>query len=130
MNFTIVANVSEFFEAVDPDQRDRRIKSLQSKLGKLSRLGNINDKGAAEKYRSTRSTRDRLRSIISKHRIPGGLRNGDYTKVTFKNTDRFKNRKTRSGTAAQMQGYMHNPGATMHVARKMSSGRTKWYKAP
>lgn len=130
MNFHVIPNITEFFEAVDPKQRDMRINRLKSAYHKVDRLGGMHNATTAQrdKYRASRGKLDKIAGIINKHKIPGGVRGKDIAKVTFKDTDKFRNRSTKQGTAGHMQGYMHNPGATMHVAKKLASGKTKWYK--
>lgn len=74
----------------------------------------------------------KLKNIIKKHRIPGKLRNQDMGKVTFSQRgDGFGKQRRREpvhSTLAWLKGYMHNPGASMHVARKRKDGSTKYYK--
>lgn len=117
-------------EAVDPEQRDKRIKRLKAAFYKTDKFGSRNNatKEQLSKYDAARDERDRLKDIINKYKIPGGVRYKDQAKVTFKKIGRFGNRKPKHGSAGWMRGYMHNPGAVMHVARKLASGKTKWYK--
>lgn len=119
-------------EAVDPESRDKRIGKLQRTYRKLDKYGVTPGEKASALYRGSKDKRAKLRKIISQHRIPGKIKGSDTAKVTFNPSAAYgsikKNRKTVQGTANWMTGYMHNPGATMHVARKKSSGKTKWYK--
>lgn len=119
-------------EAVDPESRDKRIGKLQRTYRKLDKYGNTPGEKASALYRGSKDKRAKLRKIISQHRIPGKIKGSDTAKVTFNPSAAYgsikKNRKTVQGTANWLTGYMHNPGATMHVARKKTSGKTKWYK--
>lgn len=117
MNFIVV---ERFSEAVSVEKRDARIRKLRQAA---RRIENPNGKVANPHYAK------KIRQVARKHRIPGGVRTSDSAKVTFSKSHRFGRRTTKHGTAAWMRGYMHNPGATMHVAKKRADGSTKWYKA-
>ena len=121
-------------EAVDPEARDRRIKQLRAAHYKTDKFGSMNNASQKQRalYHGATGKRARLRAAISKYRIPGKVKSSDAAKVTFNPKavwgNMKKNRKTVQGTAGWMQGYMHNPGASMHVSRKTAAGKTKWYK--
>lgn len=100
-------------EAVDPTIRDKRIARLKRVAAK-----------------ATGARKDKLKEIISKHRIPGQVTTQSAGKVTFKKDGGFGRRSTVHGHLARLRGYMHNPGATMHIAKPTPAGKTRWYSLP
>ncbi len=114
MNFLVVPQISQFFESVDPDVRDARIKKLRDFARR------VKDAGKAEK----------ARKIAGRKRIPGGAKTNNDGKVTF-SREGYKSsprRATKHGKLANLRGYMHNPGASLHTSRTKKDGSKRWYK--